>query len=95
MTELDAKVRLVEFRPDQEWQHVAIVEESRCQTCQYKPCLAVCPSAVFRSGNRPNSPVEVHYRQCVECGACRLACGDNNIIFAYPRTGHGVVFHQG
>jgi ferredoxin like protein len=95
MNSIDAKVRLLEFSPDDDWQHVVITDPGRCQDCRYKPCLNICPSGVFRRTGRPAEPVAVLYRQCIECGACRLACGEENISFAYPQGGHGVVFHQG
>lgn len=95
MTRLDAKIRLIEFRPDDSFRHVDIRDQDRCQNCREKRCLAVCPSAVFRWDHLPEHPVQVLYRQCVECGACRLACPAENIVFVYPRGGYGVVFHQG
>lgn len=88
-------IGLTEFRPDDSWQHVRITDAGRCRDCRPKFCLAVCPAGVFRRESDPDRPVAVLYRQCVECGACRLACGENNIVFGYPHGGYGVVFHQG
>lgn len=95
MSKLDAKIALLEFRPDDTWQHVAIADQELCRDCAGRECLLVCPSAVFRWDHNPDHPVLVLYKQCVECGACRLACPRGNVLFAFPRAGHGVVFHQG
>lgn len=95
MTKLDAKIKLIEFRPDDTFQHIAIADQDACAACEGKECLLVCPSAVFRWDHIVGHPVLVLYKQCVECGACRLTCPRGNILFSYPRGGYGVVFHHG
>ncbi len=91
----DRLLGLIEFRPDDAWQHVVIAAPEKCRTCQGKNCLRVCPSAVFQWDNIPDHPVLVYYKQCVECGACRLACPAGAVKFAHPRGGYGVVYHHG
>ncbi|MDT8901482.1 ferredoxin family protein [Anaeroselena agilis] len=95
MTSTAAKVSLIEFRPDDDWQHIVIADQEECRRCPDKNCLRVCPAGVFAWDNHPGHPVLVRYKQCVECGACRLACPQGAIEFSYPRGGYGVVFHQG
>lgn len=95
MTKPYAKIGLTEFRPDDTWQHVVIAAPDNCRQCRDKNCLLVCPSGVFEWDNIPAHPVLVHYKQCFECGACRLACPAGAVEFSYPRGGYGVVFHHG
>lgn len=95
MRELEAKLATISYRPDFAWQHVDIRDQARCQECPGKECLVICPVKVFQWTHNNNDPVSVHYRQCVECGACRLACPKDNIAFCYPRAGGGVVFREG
>ena len=95
MTSPEAKIRFVEFRPDDTFRHVTVTDPGLCRDCKNKECLAICPAAVFRWDHIPGHPLTVLYRQCVECGACRLACPAGNIAFIYPRGGYGVIFHQG
>jgi ferredoxin like protein len=93
MNHLDDKIKLIDFAPDDSWQHVIIASENRCAECREKPCLSICPSRVFRWDYGPDSPVLVYYKQCIECGACRLVCA--NIDFSYPHGPFGVRFRQG
>lgn len=95
MTRPPAGIALTEYRPDDGWQHVVIAAPDKCRRCGPKNCLRVCPAGVFRWDNDPDHPVLVAYKQCVECGACRLACPAGAVEFAYPRGGYGVVFRHG
>jgi ferredoxin like protein len=93
MNHLEKAVKLIRFHPDETWQHVQILDQSDCRDCSGKQCLEVCPSAVFQWSNEPDDPILVFYKQCVECGACRLVC--NNVDFSYPNGGFGVMFREG
>ena len=84
---------LVEFIGDDAWQHVKIRDQKSCHNCQKKVCLTICPSWVFRCGETDVTSIQVLYRQCLECGACRLVC--ENIDFSYPHGGFGVLYRQG
>lgn len=95
MSQLESKVHLLEFNPDEHRQHIVITDQAACQNCGNKPCLTLCPSAVFAWNNCSSDPVLVFYKQCVECGACRLICPFENIEFSYPRGDCGVAYHEG
>ena len=95
MSDLENAVQLIHFQPDEGWQHVIIAEQDLCKNCQGKPCLTICPSGVFAWNNCDSDPVLVFYKQCVECGACRLICPYENIAFAFPHGGYGVAYRQG
>lgn len=95
MNHLEDAVKLIDFHPDGSWQHVLIRDPERCRECREKTCLTVCPSSVFRWNCVPADPVLVFYRQCIECGSCRLVCPAANIDFSYPHGGFGVMFRDG
>lgn len=95
MNSLEDAVKLIDFKPDDTWQHVIIADQSRCRECKGKECLKICPSGVFRWTYIPADPILVFYRQCLECGACRLVCPAATIKFSYPRGGFGVMFRDG
>lgn len=95
MAEVDAKINLVHFKPDDNWQHVIITQPDKCQECRNKPCLTICPSGVFVWNLVDKDPILVFYKQCVECGACRLVCPLDNIEFSFPHGGYGVNYHEG
>nr|WP_092073670.1 4Fe-4S ferredoxin [Dendrosporobacter quercicolus]NSL47975.1 4Fe-4S ferredoxin [Dendrosporobacter quercicolus DSM 1736]SDM65323.1 ferredoxin like protein [Dendrosporobacter quercicolus] len=93
MNKLDYWLGLLHFTPDEQHQHICIADPALCQDCRDKPCLTFCPVGVFSGGQTDSQPVAVCYRQCLECGACRLICP--NIDFSYPRNGCGVEFREG
>jgi len=93
MINLADYLTLLHFTPDEHWQHVLITDQSICQKCRDKPCLTLCPSGVFTWNLHKSEPVLVLYKQCIECGACRLIC--DNINFSYPCGGCGVNFIEG
>ncbi|HMM20497.1 MAG TPA: 4Fe-4S dicluster domain-containing protein [Selenomonadales bacterium] len=95
MKEMEARLATLEFRPDDDWQHVAVIDQETCRNCELKNCLLICPSGVFRWNYVPDDPVLVFYRQCVECGACRLVCPKNNIALSFPHGGYGVIYREG
>lgn len=75
-----------------------------CKVCEDKVCLNICPANVYKqcsSGeNSENSQkkdgtmdiISVEYENCLECGACRIACPYGAIDWEYPASGCGVVY---
>ena len=37
----------------------------------------------------------IRYENCLECGACKIACEKNNILWKYPNVEYGVKFKNG
>jgi ferredoxin like protein len=93
MTTLDDKLKSIHFNADDNWQHITVTSQNNCQECIDKQCLSICPTGVFTAGVQKDDPIIVWYKQCVECGACRLVC--SNIDFSYPRGGFGVTYLEG
>ncbi|MBP2644791.1 MAG: 4Fe-4S ferredoxin, iron-sulpur binding protein [Firmicutes bacterium] len=89
----DDILKYILFQVDDNWQHVTFRQTERCTDCSDKPCLTSCPSGVFSWNSIAGDPILIAYKQCVECGICRLIC--NNIEFSYPHGGFGVTYQQG
>lgn len=83
----------LQYQPDDNWQHVTILDHAVCRECKNKQCLNFCPAGVFRESSQKKQPLLILYKQCVECGGCRLIC--DNIDFCYPQGGYGVAFREG
>lgn len=96
MKSIDCRLKLLTFHPDSEFGHVAITNPQMCKNCNHRVCLTICPTGVFKWNYQcDEQPVLVQYEQCIECGACRLVCPQNNIQFQYPNGGYGVCFNDG
>jgi len=66
------------------------VDQNACAKCKDKPCTFVCPANVY-SVNATTKEIVVQYENCLECGACRIACPKNKISWEYPKSGCGVI----
>jgi ferredoxin like protein len=86
---IDDKLYLNRWKPDSE-SHLEIVDGSICaQKCADKDCVVFCPAKVYEW---VEDHIAVGYEGCLECGACRIGCPENNIRWRYPRGGYGVQF---
>ena len=62
-----------------------------CTSCTEKYCVFVCPANVYEWDEQEGKLV-VGYENCLECGACRIACRNCAIDWKYPEGGYGVTF---
>lgn len=90
MSELDEKLYTVKYTPDSE-SHLLPVQEC-CRICKSKICTIICPAGVY---NWENNKLVVNYENCLECGACRIACETSALGWEYPKGNKGVTFKQG
>lgn len=63
-----------------------------CKFCKEKPCLYICPSQVYKKNDTMDENIKVEYENCLECGACRIACPYGAIDWNYPEAGCGVCY---
>ncbi len=89
---IDDKLFSVKYTCDSE-SHL-IVKQEKCFKCKEKFCTYVCPANVY-CWDTTEQKLQVRYENCLECGACKIACEKNNIDWRYPRAGYGVRFKQG
>ncbi|MEM0374213.1 MAG: 4Fe-4S dicluster domain-containing protein [Sulfolobaceae archaeon] len=93
---LEEKLYTLRYKRDEE-PHLIILDAEKCKRCYEKfgtpqPCIAVCPADVY---SWINNKIIVAYENCVECGACRIACPYDNILWKYPRYGLGIALRYG
>ena len=67
-----------------------VLDKDKCAKCKEKTCTKICPAHVYEIDEYSNEII-VQYENCLECGACRIACPKNAIKWEYPSSGHGVI----
>ncbi len=91
---LDDRLGLDKYEIDEEHSHIQ-VDQSACQGCRLRPCLTVCPAAVYVA---VDGEIVARYENCLECGTCQIACdtgGEGGITWNPPQGGFGIVFRYG
>lgn len=68
-----------------------IVDQKKCAKCKEKTCTFICPARVY-SIDENTEEIIVQYENCLECGACAVACKYGAIDWNYPDGGCGVIF---
>ena len=92
MSDLENKLYTVKYTPDTE-SHLLPVQEC-CRVCSSKICTVICPANVYEWDYEKQKLI-VKFENCLECGACRIACEDSSLGWCYPKGTKGVMFKQG
>lgn len=87
---LEDKLYTIKYNPDTV-SHL-IPNEDICKTCKEKPCTYICPANVYQWDN---DKMIVNHENCLECGACRIACEKKCLKWEYPKGTKGVIFKKG
>lgn len=74
--------------------HLGIVNTHTCEGCKGKECNLICPADVWRLEEGRGVPI-IKWENCVECGACRIACPYDNIKWEWQQGGKGVSYKFG
>lgn len=82
----------VKFSPDG-ISHL-IPDNEKCKKCSSRVCTVICPANVYE-WDEESEKLVVGYENCLECGACRIACEHKCIEWNYPKGNKGVTFKQG
>lgn len=70
------------------------VDNDICMRCCDKPCTFICPADVYKWDEKKCITL-IRYENCLECGACKIACPKKNIMWQYPDAQYGVKFKNG
>lgn len=89
---IEDKLAKVKYKSDSET-HLKVCQED-CKNCKEKSCETVCPANVYEY-NEEKGEMHVAFENCLECGACRIACDKQSLLWEYPKQGYGVIFKQG
>jgi len=79
------------FRINHGKPHIRL-DVSECAKCLEKNCLNICPVDNFFL---ENDEVVLKWQDCVECGACRIACTRQSLYWNYPDGGFGISYRYG
>ena len=89
---IDDKLSKVKYNCDN-ISHLTTNEE-KCKNCKTKACTYICPANVWQ-WNEDSKSMHINFENCLECGACRIACEKQCIDWEYPSGNKGVTFKQG
>ncbi len=82
---IEEKLALLKYKPDDS-SHIKINEEA-CKNCKTKACAFFCPAGVYKQDEQNPEIVKAEYENCLECGACKVACKCGAIEWKYPEQG--------
>ncbi len=88
---IEDKLTTIKYNCDSE-SHLVLNKEL-CKNCESRCCTYICPAKVY-TYDEDNNIINVDYENCLECGACRIACPLDAIDWQYPRAGCGVIYKQ-
>lgn len=71
--------------------HIKVKKDCK-RNCSKRPCVIVCPADCFKE---VEGDVVFSYEGCLECGTCRIVCGEEALDWDYPRSGFGVQYRRG
>lgn len=89
---IEDKLYTVKYTPDGK-SHLLPVQEC-CRICNSKICTIICPANVYEWDD-DRQKLTVKFENCLECGACRIACETSSLGWEYPKGTKGVMFKQG
>ncbi len=89
---IDDRLAKVKYVCDEE-SHLK-VNQKDCKNCKLKVCTYICPANVYE-WNETENKITVNYENCLECGACRIACSEKSLEWQYPKGTNGVIYKNG
>ena len=89
---INEKLAALKYNKDNE-SHLN-VNDDICKSCKDRCCTYICPAEVYQ-WNDEKFIMHVRYENCLECGACKIACDKKNILWVYPKASYGVKFKNG
>ena len=89
---IDKKVYTLKYSPDTQ-SHLK-PDKEQCRLCVSRNCTYICPAGVYE-WNEEKQELIINYENCLECGACRIACERKCLGWQYPKGTKGVTFKQG
>jgi ferredoxin like protein len=94
MIKVEEKLFQNRYKVDAGKPHIQIIKSEVCQVkCELKPCTVCCPAACYTMEG--DGQVTLITDGCLECGTCRVVCGEQNVQWEYPRGGYGIQFKFG
>ena len=73
--------------------HIKLDEHICNDRCRTKICTRVCPARAYELDGAGN--IVFHHDDCLECGACRIVCPEDNVEWNFPVFGRGIIYRYG
>jgi ferredoxin-like protein FixX len=89
---VDEYLSLNKYEVDETNAHIELVEDP--DTDEFYKLVRVCPAALYKIDDEGKKSFD--YAGCLECGTCRIACGDTIIAkWENPQPTMGVIYRYG
>ncbi|CPR17216.1 ferredoxin family protein [Brenneria goodwinii] len=89
---VDIKLGVNKFRVDESNPHILLVDAP--DPIQFRKLIIACPAGLYKQDAEGN--VHFDYAGCLECGTCRVLCGDSIIQkWEYPQGTFGIEYRFG
>jgi ferredoxin-like protein FixX len=90
--DVDACLGLNRYEVDEEHAHIELTEDPPLE--EFLKLLRLCPAGLYRVDEKAQTSFD--YAGCLECGSCRIACGDTIVKrWENPRPGKGISYRYG
>lgn len=92
LVNVDVKLGVNKFYVDEGHPHIVLKDDIDKQA--YLALVKACPAGLYKL--RDDGSVQFDYAGCLECGTCRILCGDSILEkWEYPRGSFGVEYRYG
>ncbi|GKX53120.1 ferredoxin [Budvicia aquatica] len=89
---VDVKLGVNKFRVDEENPHIVLVDNP--DRDELNKLIKACPANLYKLAD--DGSVRFDYAGCLECGTCRVLCGDTILQkWEYPQGTFGIEFRFG
>ena len=89
---VDEYLSLNKYEVDEEHAHIELFDDP--STSEFTKLVMACPAALYKIDEQGAKFFD--YAGCLECGTCRIACGDTIIKrWANPQPTMGVEYRYG
>lgn len=89
---VDEYLALNKYEVDEESAHIEIVDDP--DDAEFDKLIRVCPAALYKRDETGAKSFD--YAGCLECGTCRIACGDTIVTkWKYPQPTMGISYRFG
>ncbi|PHI29834.1 4Fe-4S dicluster domain-containing protein [Budvicia aquatica] len=89
---VDVKLGVNKFRVDEENPHIVVVKNP--DMSELKKLINACPAGLYKLTDE--GTLQFDYAGCLECGTCRVLCGNTLLEkWEYPQGTLGVEYRYG
>jgi ferredoxin like protein len=89
---VDVKLGVNKFHVDEDNAHIVL--KANPDMAEYKKLMLACPANLYKLDD--SGAVRFDYAGCLECGTCRILCGDAILEkWEFPRGTMGIEYRHG